>query len=415
VLVATEDLFGSDSLLIGGDSGGPFFDLEGRLAGILHSTMVPSGLDGVLDDPAISQIGPWSALTNSFVQPLLSKMLRCEVTPHDPEAYRRFVSRNRDDRGGVLPRCEWTQGNVTTGSFRQAAIVSRSSVASILDEAGIVVALGTIVAEGGWILTVASTLPAEPRCKLVDGRILASDVPRIDPAFDLALLKIPVSALIPVKWSEWPHPVVGTMLAAVGPSDSPLAIGVVSVSQRDPPGPFASRVSRPAASPPAISGGPTIGGYLVEAVGGSALIAGIRPGCVIGTIAGKEIHDDRDLREIARGRRAGERLPVHLIQGGHHQNLILELAGEIRHNVDLPRMFEHDMPLSLPQRGGPIIDRDGGTVGITVFRGAYGCVAVPEDCLKRILAARNAGGLDDKWVKPPQASPSDLLITAPHP
>ena len=130
-----------------------------------------------------------------------------------------------------------TVGRSRTTSFREsiglkdAAIArafqnvirdSRSVVVSILDEADRHVSCGTIVEANGLIVTIASTLPAEPRCRLAEGRVVTAQVIGMDPAFDLALLSVPLTGLPMVKWAEMPPPVTGTILAAAGMSESPL-------------------------------------------------------------------------------------------------------------------------------------------------------------------------------------------------
>ena len=50
-----------------------------------------------------------------------------------------------------------------------------------------------------------------------------------DPAYDLALLRITAEGLVPAAWAEAADPPAGTLLAAAGTGELPLAVGVVSV------------------------------------------------------------------------------------------------------------------------------------------------------------------------------------------
>jgi S1-C subfamily serine protease len=79
------------------------------------------------------------------------------------------------------------------------------------------------------VLTKASELPAEPKCRLPDGRVVAARVVEADPAFDLALLKTPPAGLKMVPRAARFSPAPGTLLAAVGPGELPPVAGVVSV------------------------------------------------------------------------------------------------------------------------------------------------------------------------------------------
>jgi S1-C subfamily serine protease len=78
VLYRKEDVFVTDCYLTGGDSGGPFFDLEGRLMGIPFSSSTPAGLQDAFlelgtpnglssDRLPVDRAGPFSALTSQFV------------------------------------------------------------------------------------------------------------------------------------------------------------------------------------------------------------------------------------------------------------------------------------------------------------------------------------------------------------
>src|SRR5262249_47392650 len=149
-------------------------------------------------------------------------------------------------------------------------------------------------------------------------------------------------------------PVAGTILAAVGTSETPLAIGVVSVPRRDLPGPFPTRVARRGAKRPAVFGKPTAQGYLVEYALREARGAGIRSGDVILTIAGRDIRDDEDVLNCVRGRVEREQVPVGLLRGGQRQDLILSLVAEPKPLAGFPTLFEHDMPLAPDECGGPV-------------------------------------------------------------
>jgi serine protease Do len=405
VLFQNEDIFVTDCLMTGGDSGGPFFDLEGRLVGILHASAVPAGLEDSLNNlgQGLTRIGPWSSITNRLMQQPLDGMVRREIAAIDRPA--RFWGDVDDEE--ILPRDQWTQGKRTAKAFEGAIRIPRHGVTAILDEAGRRVAFGTIVDSDGWVITPAGTLPAEPKCRLSDARVVVAQVVGMNPAFNVALLKVQGMNLPPIRWAEQPQPVAGTILAAVGMVETPLAIGIVSVPRRDMPGPFPTRVARRDATRPGVFGKTTPQGYLVDSVGfGEAYEAGIRNEDVILNIAGRDIRTEEDLLNCVGGRVEGERVPVGLLRGVERQNLILSLVAEPRPPVGLPTLFEHDMPLAPDDCGGPIVDLAGEVVGITVYSGDYGCMAIPGDCVKQLLPALKSSELIDKWIKPPPALPS---------
>ena len=139
--------------------------------------------------------------------------------------------------------------------------------------------------------------------------------------------------------------------------------------------------------------------------------AGIQPGDVILSIGGRDISKDSDIDKCVEGHLAGERMAVRLIRGGRRQDLTLELEAvplsSSKPYADFPTLFEHDMPLLLSQCGGPVVDLDGKAVGITMYRGQYGCMAIPYDCIDRLLPGLKSGGSADKRLKPPPAVPED--------
>ena len=409
VLFSSEDIFVNDTVVIGGDSGGPYFDLEGRLVGIICSSVVPRELHDSLRNhqPGATRLGPVSSTTSGFIKRRMGELLRPQIVAEDRATQSRFFACFRDVQArDLLPPDQWTQGEATRKAFQYATQDSRPSVVVVLDEAGRDVALGTVVYTDGLVLTVASTLPAEPRCQLPDARVVPARVVGMDSTFDLALLKLPVSDLSAVKLSEEASPVAGTLLAAAGMSETPLAIGIVSVPERNPPGPFPTQISRPSANRPGVFGKSVAEGYLVDRVSlRNASEAGIRSGDVILQIAGQTIRDDEDIVDCVIGRVEGERVSVSLLRSGHRTDLTLELVAHWRVAVEHPTQFEHDMPLLPGQCGGPVLDLDDHAVGITVNRGQYGCIAIPAACIKRLLPALKAGRFEGRWIKPPLASP----------
>ncbi|MFO0935513.1 MAG: serine protease [Gemmataceae bacterium] len=115
----------------------------------------------------------------------------------------------------ILPTNRWTQGTATASAFRDIVGPAAAHVVEICDAGDRQVAAGTIVGADGWILTVASCVPAEPRCRLPDRRVVPAKVVRVDWPFDLALLKMSESNLRPVEWArDKPGMRVGTLLAA---------------------------------------------------------------------------------------------------------------------------------------------------------------------------------------------------------
>ncbi|MCY2954973.1 MAG: trypsin-like peptidase domain-containing protein [Planctomycetota bacterium] len=405
VLYWGDDSFVPDCLISGGDSGGPLFDLDGRLVGIVRNDTMPEIIPETIQKcPDMARrVGRFCAYsTNSLIRARMDAMRRGEFPAFDLTAMA-----NLRKATGTLPVERWSQGRAVLSAFRDVVTQARSSVVGIQDGQD-VVALGTVVGADGWIVTKASQLPAEPKCRLPDGRVVGAAVAGIDPAFDLALLKVSATGLRAIEWADQPAPTAGTFLAAPGAQDLPLAVGVVSVPRRDLPGPFPTRIDpprkRPAALPEVIGSAVQGRGYWVEFVEGRAAAAGIQPGDVILTIAGDPVRRHQDLADCVKGHWAGQRVPVRVHRAGNTLEFTMRLRAEgdsssmsLRAD-DFPTVFEHDMPILDYENGGPVVDLAGKALGITIARvGPHGCMAIPGDCIQRLLPDLKSGKLAAHW------------------
>ena len=64
------------------------------------------------------------------------------------------------------------------------------------------VALGTVVAEDGFVLTKHSELTEDLEVRLADGRIYEAKLHGLHKATDLAMLKIEAKDLPPIEWKD---------------------------------------------------------------------------------------------------------------------------------------------------------------------------------------------------------------------
>ncbi len=395
VLWSAEGLFVSDAPLDGGDSGGPYFDLDGRLVGIVFSSWSP-----VRSSPSARGMIPHSVNALSRLRERVEAMARGEVRQPSPEVapeVRAF--QERAAKIPALPADRWSQGRTTLAGYRDVVDPTRSGVVAVLDGDRTAV-LGTVVAAEGLVVTVASRVPDGPRCRLPDGRVAAAEVVGVHPGFDLALLQVPAGGLKPVAWAD-ENPVVGSLLAATGPGDLPLAIGVVSAGRRDWPGPHPTTVLRarpePATLPEVIGSAVQGRGYWVEYAEGEAARAGIEPGDVLLSIGGTPVRSHEDLAGCVRGRLAGDRVPVRLVRAGRNVELVMPLrarsgSGFTYRPGGYPTAFEHDLPLDAGECGGPVVGLDGKALGVTLARvGGSGCMAVPADVVRSLLPSLKAG------------------------
>src|SRR5262249_52254015 len=242
VLCQTDDYVVTDSGTTGGDSGGPLFDLDGRLVGILRGPGISAEMPEWLRYAAAKawRPGPGVAYSaNRLIASRMDDMRRGKLSPVDEAAIRKTT--RKYEKAESFPVDRWSQGKEVRTAYRDVVKQARSSVVAVLSEDE-TVALGTVVGADGWVVTKASELPLEPKGRLADGRVVAAEVVGMEPAFDVALLKLPATGLRPIEWVDKPTSAVGTLLAAPGFEDLPLAVRVVSAPRRDLPGPHPTRV-----------------------------------------------------------------------------------------------------------------------------------------------------------------------------
>jgi serine protease Do len=422
----TAEIFGTDCMLTGGDSGGPYFSLDGLMVGIMYHGNGDLMRIDLHDASFFRRNGGWNLFSvtgSKFIDSLLDAMRRGEISPYDHEEYVR-TERELANSARLQP-ADFSQGSASLAQYRSIVEPTLASVVVVLN-AGVAVGLGTIVGAEGWVVTKASELPGRPTCRLPDGKVVSARVAGVDAAFDLALLSVPATDLKPVRWADDFNPPVGTLLAAVG-TEQPLAAGVVSVPRRDLSAPVRPTDTLPLRVPagrPEINGNPRpISGYSLRAafglpratgyhvwdVCGLAASAGVRPYDILYSLNGRRIVVEADVLEAVNHRRAGDVVPVRLERAGKMMDMQLPLAPETlcdtNYRADgFPTVIECAVPFYSSECGGPIVDLTGRAIGITIARpGAHGGMVIPGDCVLKLLPDLQSGRLAGNWapVRPP--------------
>lgn len=421
VICGTEEIFETDCMLTGGDSGGPYFNLDGQLLGIeYYGDGYPAYM--YIHDASFFRRNGGVSLFNvtgsKLIDSLLDSMRRGEISPYDSKESAR-IGRELEKSARLQP-ADFSQGSASLARYRSIVEPTRASVVVVLN-AGVAVGLGTIVGADGWVITKASELPGQPMCRLPDGKVVSARVAGVEPAFDLALLSVPATDLKPVRWALDFNPPVGTLLAAVG-TEQPLAVGVVSVPRRDlgaPARPTDTLPLRLPADRPEVVGAPRpISGYSLSAafglpratvyhvsdVFGMAFSVGIRRHDLLYSINGRRILTEADLLEAVSHQRTGDVVPVRLQRAGKMMDLLLPLGPEMRdpesnHRADdFPTVIECAVPFYSYECGGPIVDLTGRAIGITIARpGAHGGMVIPGDCVLKLLPDLQSGRLAENW------------------
>jgi len=378
-------LLHSDCTLVGGDSGGPLFDLYGNLIGI-HSRIGASS-EWNYHIPPESFLNHWQQLIGAeqaYAKPVdngIAAEISSEVAEHQDRKLEAPLKKN-----GLQIR---TLLKPITKSKRQSVVViSRDQKQR---------ALGTVVRSDGWILSKASELTGPLNCQLHDGRKYATAVKRVFRDYDLALLKIDAKNLKPVVWKSDKDPAVGSWLLSAADNDKPLALGIVGVKRRD------------------ISHQQGVLGISLEIVQNGLRVtrvtpnsgadqAGLKAGDRITHIAGDAVTQlqvfSTKIRDYSAGdvvaiRLQREQQPIEIQAVMGRPLLSIFTRGSFQNHMggmlsgrrsDFPGVLQHDGLIEPNECGGPVFDIKGNAVGINIARaGRTETYLVPADVVQSLV------------------------------
>lgn len=339
----------------GGDCGGGVFDFDGRLVAIF----IP-GSRKPEDHPRVELLRKqWNDLHVPLEQSSTSELVGVE-------------------RG-----------------MQQSATAALSCTVEVLDN-DTCVALGTIFAADGRILTKASLLPRHPRCRLANGRLLRAELLKTVREYDLALLQVEAADLSTVKWSNSKDVPVGTV---VGLAATSSVLGFISHSDLSFPaepgylwasfkdsdaGPEVEKVSKMIQGPQYAKFGPQLleSGDIVLSIDGHPtrtredVLALFRQNSQLGVIAGDVVH--------VVAKRNDKQLEFDIPLGPPNWP---RLAGQSARCSGLSRVFSVATNATWDKYGGPVFDRDGHALGIAIAgRQAGWTLVLPAAIIEGVLA-----------------------------
>ena len=262
------------------------------------------------------------------------------------------------------------------------AVSERASSGTVeLLAAGKTLALGTVVAGDGYIVSKASLLNGKLTCRLEDGRELEATVVGVDDKHDLALLRVAADNLTPVLWSD-SVPAAGSFVAALGMDDHPLALGVISTEPRTISGPTRSPSQRGWLGITLGAGDSGLGITQVSA-DSAAEEAGLKEGDLIVTVHGTTMKSVQQIVEAIGSHDPGDALTL-LIRRGEKEMEVSAKLGErpsqqepqdnwgggpfSQRRTGFPLVLPHDAIVLPNQCGGPLVDTSGKVVGINIAR-----------------------------------------------
>ena len=291
-------------------------------------------------------------------------------------------------------------------AFREVVSEAAKATASVFS-GGKQIALGAIVDPHGLVLTKASELgESSISCKLNDGRVVNAEIVGVDPATDLAMLKIDADNLVAVVWREGDAPRVGSWLATTGGSSLPAAVGVVSVEPRQ----IAQTSGMLGVAPEDSDDGPLISRVYA---GSGAEKAGLRVNDVITRLNGRLLRNREALFRGLSRMKAGQTVKLTVKRGDKEFEIEATLTSRDNEQDTLGSelserrggfnsAIQHDTVLNADQCGGPVVDLDGKAVGINIARaGRVVSYALP---VATILDVLESGKLT------PASSPNPRLL-----
>ncbi len=301
-----------------------------------------------------------------------------------------------------LPESELKDGQRVHEAFRSVVARVNASTVAVLS-GGRQIALGVIVSPDGFILTKASDLTDDVQCQIRGRGVVPASIASIHTRYDVALLKVELSGLPAVEWSDVRDPHVGAWLATPGMDDLPVAVGIVSVGRRPiapEKGGLGLQLSDGVAGPKVTNVVP----------GGAAARAGVQIGDVIVKAGDQRVDNPQSfeqlLRKFAPGdtvnvvvRRGSKQLTVHAVVAraagapairGYWMN---RMSGRISHRrAGFPQAIQHDTVLTPEMCGGPVVDLSGKAVGVNIARaGRVETYAVPADTVKLLIRELRGG------------------------
>ena len=285
-------------------------------------------------------------------------------------------------------------------------VVARAARATVRVRSGErELALGTIVAADGYVLTKASELEPRVNCRLYDGREFEATLVGVHRDFDLALLKIEADDLPVISWQEARAPRVGQLLATPGDSAAAVAVGVLSVADRRIP-------QQRAILGISITEGDS-GPQITQVFPGSgAEKAGLQAGDVIRIVAGGVVQSGRALTDTIEKFRPGDRLQLVIRRGEEEQSIEAVLGysgidplnrGDLQNLMGgelslrrggFPTAIQHDTVLDPADCGGPLVELSGKAIGINIARaGRTESYAIPARDILAVLDDLKSGSL----------------------
>ena len=430
VLAATGDAFLADCPIESGDSGGPYFDLDGRLAGLIHRGDITTELAFDKDlaaagRPGLGFVALMAAVSAPRIAALLPSLESGAAT--NGGASQTFTALAAAPR---LPVVDRFRGGDLGGLFPPPA----GSVVRLI-QGDVPIGFATVVradAGGAVAVTAASRLRVAPRYRPPgDGEAgepdaaepVPAEVLGFDPDHDLAVLRLPVGEF--TAWdvaADDAGPPAGSFVFAPTPGEPGRPANVAVGTRRfagpadrweklPPRGPAATRLSMDAEPVDAddervaddAAGKDAAVGLRVRGRG-DALPAELRRGDLLVAVGGAPVRSFEDFEAAFADRTAGDLVGFTVRRDGAETTVRVPLPPAGREGYPpaarsdgYAAALEFSPPGPFGTAGGPLVDPAGRLAGVTLGReGAsndYAGFAAPPAAVAAVLAKLDAGTL----------------------
>lgn len=372
---ADNGMLRTSCIMMPGDSGGPLFNLQGKVVGINSEIEIP--LDKNFHVSVAPATKNWQRLVDSEAW----------------EGESRRQSRDRGHTPAPKPSETTDRGTLLPGGldalrdgFSPAATQVAPSVVRVRSVRGedLFGCLGIVVDSGGWIVSKSSRVgDFDIRCDIQGGQVLTARVIQRDPSLDLVLLRVDAKRLAAVDLGAADLGPIGTLVGSIGRLGDPIYAGVLGGQPR-------KITNRKWGLLGVTFQQQSAGGAKIRKLssGAPAEGAGILVGDLVTSIMGQDVATYGEVVELLRKTQPYQTINLTIERDGESKDVTLRLGTSDRGSQDLlghnshpadftvssgrsagfAAAFRHDMPLEIWECGGPVIDLNGRVVGMNISR-----------------------------------------------
>lgn len=329
-----------------------------------------------------------------------------------------------------LPPEQRINGKEVLDKFESAKAVIEASVVQVRNEKGELVSFGTVIAPD-QVVTKASTLIGQRGINftLPGGKEVVPK--RVDRRADndLALFTVPDGKLKPVAFAPAKDFPQGAWLITASANEVGMMAGVKAANPR--------LIKKQTGVIGVILGrdGARVGGVLIDSVApkGGAKEAGLQKGDVIIELEGIVIVQQAELKKELAKHEPGATLKIKVKRDdeeidfevllGHREhifaqfNSIAQISGPTsKRKSGFADIIQHDIPLSVSEMGGPMLNVKGECIGINISRiNRAENYALPSEVVQQFIANEETDPPQIAATEPKTPPPSEPKTPEPEP